>query len=143
MATKITKSELKKYIKEVLHEELTEARKKNPAPPVKLDIIRIESRVEKDIYGDRNKWRHIDTIIYKDPISGAEDSACVYEGKPNFGRWFGWGNRHSGHWNYAAYNYEGELIPGLDPSASIPATEKKMWSDIVNKINNPSDYEEE
>ena len=126
MATKITKSELKNYIKEVLREELAEARgNKNPTPPATIKIVRVEPNIQKN----EDKWRHYDTIVYLDPIYGRELRKTIYEEKPGFGRYFGWGDKHSADgWDYAAYDYEGNLLPNVDPSVHISADHKKAIS---------------
>jgi hypothetical protein len=142
MATKITKSELKSYIKEILHEELTEARsKKNPPAPTTIKVIKVEPDIQS-ASGVGAKWRHYDIITYIDPIGGFEDRRMVFEEKPGFGRYFVWGDQHSvDGWAYAAYDYNGNLLPDIDPSATISPTAKKVISGLVDKINNPGDFD--
>jgi hypothetical protein len=142
------KSELRAMIREVLHEELAtakdslaEARKVNPTPPATLDIIKIEPNIQ-DAYGS-SKWRHYDEITYMDPYLNVERKASVWEEQPGFGKYFGWGADHSRHWNYAAYDYNGKLLPDIDPNGHLSKGIKDAISGIVADINDPSDSDEE
>jgi hypothetical protein len=139
---KITKFELKEMIREILKEELskkplTEASRKNPAPPATIEIVKIEPTLQEPYADPTRHFRHIDKITYIDPIFGTEQTAQVAEESPGFGNYFGWGAKHSGHWDYAAYSYEGKLLPGLNPSDHLSAGMKSAFSGLVDKINNP------
>ncbi len=117
-------------------------KRKNPTPPTALKIVKIEPWLQACSGYQAGQYRHCDDIYYIDPISNTEVRTMVWEENPGFGKYFGWGAAHSGHWDYAAYNYDGKLLPGIDPNAHISDNMKKALSDITNKINNPSENDE-
>lgn len=136
----MTKSELKQIIRGILKEELAttkdslaEARKVNLTPPATLAIIKIEPNIQ-NTYGS-GKWRHYDVITYMDPYLKVERKASVWEENPGFGKYFGWGADHSSHWNYAAYDYNGKLLPDIDPNGHLSKNLKDTISGIVTDIN--------
>lgn len=122
---------------------LQEARKSKPVPPATIKIIKIEPKLQEPYDNPTRHFRHYDEITYIDPIFNTEMKATVWEEGQGFGNYFGWGSKHSGNWNYAAYSYEGKLLPGLDPNSHVTPAMKTALSGVVDKINNPSDYDEE
>lgn len=120
---------------------LTEA-PKNPTPPTTLKVVKIEPWLQARGGYQAGQYRHCDDIYYIDPISNTEMRAMVWEENPGFGKYFGWGAAHSKHWDYAAYDYDGKLLPDVDPNAHISTNTKKALSGITNKINNPSENDE-
>ena len=122
---------------ENLWEPLEEARSKQlPSPPNKLEIIKIEPKLQQPYDNPTRHFRHYDEITYVDPYSGRTKTATVWEEDPEFGNWFGWGSEHSEHWNYAAYSYEGNLLLGIDPTGHMSSAHKKAIERTVNEINN-------
>ena len=113
--------------------DLQEARKNNPTPPTKIKIVKIEPKLQGGY--DTAKWRHYDEITYVDPYLNVEQKVLVWEERPGFGKYFGWGAKHSGNWDYAAYDYNGELLPDVDPMAGVSLGTRQAISKEVAKIN--------
>lgn len=128
---------------ENMWENLEEARKSNPPAPQVIKIVKIETQLQKQYGHAAGQYRHYDEITYVDPIFNVEMTATVWQEQPGYGKYFGWGAKHSGHWDYAAYDYDGNLLPGVDPNSHISPRIKTELSKVVNKINNPTENEEE
>ena len=127
---------------EELWEPLNEApSKKLPTPPATIEIVKIEPQIIKE-YEKGKKWRHYDKITYVDPFNNEYYSDDVYENDPGYGLYFGWGHKHSGNWNYAAYDYQGNLLPGVDPTGHLSAAHKKAIERTIDEINNPAPADE-
>ena len=109
--------------------------KKLPTPPETIEVVTIEPRIQKPYDNTTGHFRHYDVITYIDPISGRTETATVWEESEAFGNWFGWGSKHSRHWDYAAYSYEGKLLPGKDPTSHMSAAHKKALERTVSEIN--------
>ena len=110
--------------------------KKLPTPPATIEIVNIEPRIQKPYDNRTEHFRHYDVITYIDPISGRTETATVWEEREAFGNWFGWGSKHNRHWDYAAYSYEGKLLPDVDPTGHMSAAHKKALERTVSEINN-------
>lgn len=116
---------------------LAEARKRNnPTPPTTLKIVKIEPWLQARDGYQRGQYRHCDNIYYIDPIYNTEMRAMVWEEDPGYGKYFGWGGNHSNDgWSYAAYDYDGKLLPGVDPTSHLSAAIKANISKTVKEIN--------
>lgn len=107
--------------------------KDRPEPPKTIEIVKLEHGARPP-QGGETKWLHYDKITYKDPSRPKGTTiANIPEGAPGYGEWFGWG-RHLllPDVNYAAYDYNGKLLPNVDPEEPIT----KAMRDRVNAAQN-------
>jgi hypothetical protein len=114
---------------------ITEARK-NPTPPATLKIIKIEPWLQSCAgNGKSGQYRHCDDIYYIDPISNTEERDMVWEEDPGYGKYFSYQFDRSKRWNYVAYDYDGNLLPGVDPKSHLSAAIKANISKITDEVN--------
>jgi len=117
--------------------ELTEAKRK--ATP-KLDIVSVDESVQES--DDHDPKRHILRARFYDPQEPTliprvsmefdfvrdldSEDPDARKANPHYKKWF--------EYNYRAYDYDGNLLPDINPDSERTETEKRMLGNIHKKL---------